>query len=58
MENDLNTALAVTLIRNKPLGMDIVDYVTSVQSKIMERESDLFFEVSLIDICYTIGNGL
>jgi len=45
MESDLNTALAVTLIRNKPVGMDIVDYVTSVQSNIMKEETDLFFQV-------------
>jgi len=45
MECDLNTELAVTLIRNKPVGMDIIDYVTSIQSKIMKEESDLFFQV-------------
>lgn len=51
MESDLNTALAVNLIRNKPVGIDIVDYVTSVQTKIMEKESELFFQVRiLIDI--------
>lgn len=45
MENDLKTALAVSLIRNKPDGLDITDYVTSIQSKIMEKESELFFQV-------------
>lgn len=45
MENDLNTALAISLIQKKPKGMDIVDYVTGVQSKIMEKESELFFKV-------------
>lgn len=45
MENDLKTALAVSLIRNKPDGIDIADYVTSIQSKIMEKESELFFQV-------------
>lgn len=45
MESDLNTALAVTFIQNKPVEMDIVDYVTSVQSKIMEQETELFFQV-------------
>ncbi|XP_026819801.1 uncharacterized protein LOC113558518 [Rhopalosiphum maidis] len=49
MESDLNTALAVTLIRNKPVGMDIVDYVTSVQSNIMKEETDLFFQEFLCD---------
>jgi len=49
MESDLNTALAVTFIQNKPVGMDIVDYVTSVQSKIMEKETELFFQVRKIN---------
>jgi len=61
MECDLNTELAVTLIRNKPVGMDIVDYVTSVQSKIMKEESDLFFQVRkfgrYFNICYKIYNN-
>lgn len=48
MENEMNMALAVSLIQNKPVGMDIVDYVTSVQSKIMEKETELFFQVSLV----------
>jgi len=45
MVSDLNTALAVTFIQNKPVGIDIVDYVTSVQSKIMAKETELFFQV-------------
>eukprot|EP00102_Acyrthosiphon_pisum_P025101 XP_016662311.1 PREDICTED: uncharacterized protein LOC107884525 [Acyrthosiphon pisum] len=49
MESDLNTALAISFIQNKPVGMDIVDYVTSVQSKIMEKESELFFQEFLCD---------
>lgn len=48
MENDFKTALAVSFIQNKPDGTDIVDYVTSVQSKIMKKETELFFEVSFI----------
>lgn len=47
MESDLSTALAVSIIQNKPSGMDVVDYVTSIQSKIMEKENELFFQVSL-----------
>jgi len=47
MESELNTVLAMSLIQNKPAGMDIVDYVMSVQSKIMEKKSELFFEVGL-----------
>jgi len=50
MESDLSMALAMSLIQNKPAGMDIVDYVTSVKSKIMEKDNELFFQVSLIDI--------
>lgn len=50
MESDLNTALAVSLIQNKPVGMDIVDYVTSIQSKIIEKESELFFQVGTYGI--------
>lgn len=45
METDLNTALAVSLIQKKPIGMDIVDYVIDVQSRIMEKETELFFQV-------------
>lgn len=45
MENDLDTALAVSLIHSKPDGMDIVDYITGVQTKIMEKKNKLFVEV-------------
>lgn len=45
MDNNLNTALAICLIKNKPDEMDIVDYVTSIQSKVIEKESELFFKV-------------
>lgn len=45
METDLNTTLAVSLIQKKPIGMDIVDYIDGVQSKIMEKENELFFQV-------------
>lgn len=59
MENDLNTALAVSLVQNKPVGMDVVDYVTGIQSKIMEKETELFFQVRLYKItifCNIEGN--
>jgi len=45
MEYDLDTALAVSLIHSKPDGMDIVDYITGIQTKIVEKESKLFVEV-------------
>lgn len=46
MNSEINTALAISLIQQKPVGMDTVDYVTSVQSKVLEKESELFFKVS------------
>lgn len=48
MESDIDTTLAMSLIKNKPDGIDIVDYVISTQSKIMEKENELFFKVILI----------
>jgi hypothetical protein len=48
MDNDLNTALAVSIIKNKPIGMNSVDYVTSIQSKIIKKETELFFKVCLM----------
>jgi len=56
MESDLNMALAMSLIQNKPAGMDIVDYVTSVKSKIMEKDNELFFQVSLIKFFIFFNN--
>lgn len=50
MDSDLSTALALSLKQNKPPGMDIVDYVTSIQSKILEKEEELFYKVNLINI--------
>lgn len=54
MENDLNTALAVSIIQNKPIGMNIVDYVTRIQSEILEKETELFFQVRLMFNFYTM----
>lgn len=48
MKSDIDTTLAMSLIKNKPDGMDIVDYVISTQSKITEKENELFFKVILI----------
>lgn len=49
MENDLKTALTAPSVRNKSAEMDIVDYVTCVHSTIMEKENELFFQVSFIN---------
>lgn len=48
MDSDLNTAtaLAVSLIQNTPYGMDTVAFVTAIQSKILERQNEQFFQVS------------
>lgn len=54
MKSDIDTTLAMSLIKNKPDGMDIVDYVISTQSKIMEKENELFFKVSLIAINHNV----
>lgn len=51
MESDLNTAtaLSVSLLQNKPHGMDAVAFVTAIQSKILERQNEQFFQVSGVD---------
>lgn len=49
MESDLKTPLTVPLVPNKLAEMDIMDYVTSVQSTTMKKENDLFFQVSFIN---------
>lgn len=44
--SDFDTALAISIVQQKPDGMDLMDYVISVQTKIMKRENELFFRVS------------
>lgn len=48
MERDSKTELTVPLVRNKPAEMDVMDYVSSVQSTTIKNENELFFQVSLI----------
>lgn len=45
MEQDMKTALAVSLIQSKPDDIDIVDYVVNIQTKIMNEENERFVEV-------------